>query len=1009
MVEKWGAARLAFCLAFLVLLTSATPAAEPVKAKKLAVFVDSGAQAKAAADLEAALPVELALLPDVELVERAALDRILKEQKLSLSGLADPKSAVKVGQLAGADLLLFVEPRDGKVSVRLVEVNTAKVLLEEPLSVKEDPFLTAVAVRERIAVVLHPDRNVRRLTVGIVDFVNKSGTERSDTLNIELQKALRERLRQETWAIVLERQYPTALLEEKDLARLGLSRGAPDNLPPADIVIMGAVEDVRAELTANRMWEVYVEVRIRIKGVLTELATKCPANRSSIAVEFIVTKLNELLKRQPKESASLAEAEYWRRLGKHLMPGPGRENGNFGVFEGGAGRGEEDTLEAMRAWENLLLFAADDSEAHMNLGICLMLIYGPNVPQANGEHNDIAEAAYLRGTYLIEEALRANPTPEAAGKFYTAVEMRTLISGVERSCRSVRERCVEMCRYILDHQDVFTPTYTPTYADLARKRLAWLNNESSDDPFVRLEIAVRNVKLDPIEAVNRFGQIASAYGDRPEEAIARLAPYCESPIPLVRFEAERTTADLLWEMKKHDSAIAHFDRAIALLEQADMAFREANETSTYVDTVYRNKIERCEAGGRHDEALRTALQGVRYFAKVKEGRIYFECTFVFCYAAEALLKNGDVKSGLDVCRTYFAEIEKCGPPDSLNPLSEMVRVQFELQAKSEGRRLPDWGRLTLVKGTEADGLERHFLAVEGGKLWMVWWSGGGKKPATQRLLVLSPELGKAIPISGFPTTPRAVAAVGDRVFFGGWDGLYEVDANARPLHHYTKQNGQLPSDHISSLCIGAGALYMSFEDMDTQYRGGVAKLDLRTGAVTVLAPTNRDAAYETEPIGSGICLWWDAFNKRLVAGESSRYWYGRESFALTPSGWRISGPVHPADREFVEPLLTWCVVSQGDETLEVRMSSKGTIFEFLNSRRQYEWTQQLPHNTGIPAWDAKRIWVPHYLGLFEIDRQSGKVSLIAYDRSIEAKTAIVMGGNLYVAASTGLYCYPIPK
>ncbi|RPI95687.1 MAG: hypothetical protein EHM32_05165 [Spirochaetales bacterium] len=42
----------------------------------------------------------------VEVVEREALERILKEQNLSMTGLIDDKSAVKVGKLLGADVIL---------------------------------------------------------------------------------------------------------------------------------------------------------------------------------------------------------------------------------------------------------------------------------------------------------------------------------------------------------------------------------------------------------------------------------------------------------------------------------------------------------------------------------------------------------------------------------------------------------------------------------------------------------------------------------------------------------------------------------------------------------------------------------------------------------------------------------------------------------------------------------------------------------------------------------------
>ena len=72
--------------------------------------------------------------------------------------------------------------------------------------------------------------------MGIAAFTNRTGTDRSDKLGIELQKVLRNRLKDQAWAVVLERQYPTALLDEVDLARAGLVRdNAVETLPPAGL------------------------------------------------------------------------------------------------------------------------------------------------------------------------------------------------------------------------------------------------------------------------------------------------------------------------------------------------------------------------------------------------------------------------------------------------------------------------------------------------------------------------------------------------------------------------------------------------------------------------------------------------------------------------------------------------------------------------------------------------------------------------------------------------------
>ena len=81
------------------------------------------------------LQAELGGLKDVKLVERSRLDAVLREQKLTLSGLANPEAAVKVGRLLGARRLIFgsfVEiGKELRVETRLVDTATAAVLASE--------------------------------------------------------------------------------------------------------------------------------------------------------------------------------------------------------------------------------------------------------------------------------------------------------------------------------------------------------------------------------------------------------------------------------------------------------------------------------------------------------------------------------------------------------------------------------------------------------------------------------------------------------------------------------------------------------------------------------------------------------------------------------------------------------------------------------------------------------------------------------------------------------------
>src|SRR6185295_9115182 len=75
---------------------------------------------------------KLVVNPDFYLVERQELEKLLKEDQLSLSGLVDPSQAVKVGQLTGAKVLLTGSvihvDKDLYLVAKLIGVESSRVL-----------------------------------------------------------------------------------------------------------------------------------------------------------------------------------------------------------------------------------------------------------------------------------------------------------------------------------------------------------------------------------------------------------------------------------------------------------------------------------------------------------------------------------------------------------------------------------------------------------------------------------------------------------------------------------------------------------------------------------------------------------------------------------------------------------------------------------------------------------------------------------------------------------------
>ena len=111
------------------------------------------------------LTSKLAKLPEFTVVERSQLDQVLKEQKLQTTGAIDPESAVRVGKLLGAQLLVLgsVEKLGGsyQVNARIVDAATSEVAAttykELPAGMFEqaaEPYLMLVPERQAIGLYL---------------------------------------------------------------------------------------------------------------------------------------------------------------------------------------------------------------------------------------------------------------------------------------------------------------------------------------------------------------------------------------------------------------------------------------------------------------------------------------------------------------------------------------------------------------------------------------------------------------------------------------------------------------------------------------------------------------------------------------------------------------------------------------------------------------------------------------------------------------------------------------
>jgi hypothetical protein len=101
--------RIVALLCSVIVAACALPAsAAEVPAVRIAILTGEGDRAVAEPAV-GQLEVALSAVKDITLLERAAIIKILAEQKLSAAGFSDPATAVKLGKLLSVELFLFVE------------------------------------------------------------------------------------------------------------------------------------------------------------------------------------------------------------------------------------------------------------------------------------------------------------------------------------------------------------------------------------------------------------------------------------------------------------------------------------------------------------------------------------------------------------------------------------------------------------------------------------------------------------------------------------------------------------------------------------------------------------------------------------------------------------------------------------------------------------------------------------------------------------------------------------
>ncbi len=194
----------------MVLCASAKTMRAETSPARVAVYAERGLENETAL-----VAASLSKLENISLIERADLDRLLKEQAFAAAGLTGEAGAVKLGQLLNADAVLWMG--DGAsakdITLRVIAVRTGLVLGLETTP-RENAPEAALALTGRAL----PKLSVLPESTWLVTLTAGEDVKHFGSPERELERILALRLAHEPGVFVLERRRLETLVEGEKFA-----------------------------------------------------------------------------------------------------------------------------------------------------------------------------------------------------------------------------------------------------------------------------------------------------------------------------------------------------------------------------------------------------------------------------------------------------------------------------------------------------------------------------------------------------------------------------------------------------------------------------------------------------------------------------------------------------------------------------------------------------------------------------------------------------------------------
>jgi len=368
------------CSLMLILwcLSAAFAAVEaPAEPPALAVLIHADPGAEALADLlRPLLETEASRSWEGRLLERAEIDALLREMKLSAT--ASPEGeGVQVGKADRATYLLSVQVSAGKVRATVNGFPKTEIVYDGEYRDRLDAESLAVRVAaDALKAIKARSLDPRSPYVGIGSVYCVDPHLRFFEFSRAVGLELRTRLGKAEGIRLVERQFPSDLLNELELSRAGVTVGRATDLsaPPADLLCYGECtpqrdQDLNSPGILLDCTLTVVSPTNLIPPRTAQLACKSNdpvalAVRAQGLIEEAAAAARDRLAAGQARGFSAQEFASFKKQAFKLMPSPPMEGGIFymkGGYRGPDQSGKPEEQErALRMLECAMLFRGDD-------------------------------------------------------------------------------------------------------------------------------------------------------------------------------------------------------------------------------------------------------------------------------------------------------------------------------------------------------------------------------------------------------------------------------------------------------------------------------------------------------------------------------------------------------------------------------------------------------------------------------------------------------------------------